>query len=44
MREGRKAYGYNLVFPSPWVVEVVDRPGFEQDLSSRSGSVRTRLP
>jgi 4-hydroxy-2-oxoheptanedioate aldolase len=23
MREGRKAYGYNIVFPSPWVVEIL---------------------
>ena len=23
LREGRKAYGYNLIFPSPWVVEIL---------------------
>ena len=23
MWENRKAYGYNLVFPSPWVVEIL---------------------
>ena len=29
MREGRKAYGYNLVFPSPWVVEVLGYLDFD---------------
>ena len=29
MREGRKAYGYNLVFPSPWVVEVLGYEDFD---------------
>ncbi len=28
-RDGRKAYGYNLVFPSPWVVEVLGYLDFD---------------
>lgn len=23
LREGRKAYGYHLTFPSPWVIEIL---------------------
>lgn len=29
MREGRKAYGYNLAFPSPWVVEILGKQPFD---------------
>ncbi|MEX0926071.1 MAG: aldolase/citrate lyase family protein [Dehalococcoidia bacterium] len=29
MREGRKAYGYNLVFPSPWVIEILGMLDFD---------------
>lgn len=29
MREGRMAYGYNLVFPSPWIVEVLGYLDFD---------------
>ena len=29
LREGRKAYGYYLVFPSPWVVEILGELDFD---------------
>jgi 4-hydroxy-2-oxoheptanedioate aldolase len=29
MREGRLAYGYNLAFPSPWVVEILGQLPFD---------------
>ncbi len=29
LREGRKAYGYNMVFPSPWVVEILGKLDFD---------------
>jgi 2-keto-3-deoxy-L-rhamnonate aldolase RhmA len=29
MRDGRVAYGYNLVFPSPWVVEILGMLDFD---------------
>ena len=25
MRDGRKAYGYNLSFPSPWVIDILGK-------------------
>src|ERR1700726_421226 len=28
MRAGRKAYGYNLSFPSPWVIDILGKLGF----------------
>jgi 4-hydroxy-2-oxoheptanedioate aldolase len=29
LREGRLAYGYNLSFPSPWIVEILGRLDFD---------------
>lgn len=29
LSEGRKAYGYNLVFPSPWIVEILGALDFD---------------
>ena len=29
MRAGRKAYGYNLSFPSPWVIDILGRLDFD---------------
>ena len=29
MRAGRTAYGYNLVFPSPWVIEILGKLEFD---------------
>jgi 2-keto-3-deoxy-L-rhamnonate aldolase RhmA len=29
MREGRKAYGYNLAFPSPWVIDILGKIDFD---------------
>jgi 4-hydroxy-2-oxoheptanedioate aldolase len=29
LREGRMAYGYNLAFPSPWVVEILGKLAFD---------------
>jgi len=29
MREGRIAYGYNLIFPSPWVIEILGYLDFD---------------
>jgi 2-keto-3-deoxy-L-rhamnonate aldolase RhmA len=29
MRQGRLAYGYNLSFPSPWIVEILGRLDFD---------------
>ena len=29
MRAGRKAYGYNLSFPSPWVIDIVGKLDFD---------------
>ena len=29
LREGRKAYGYNIIFPSPWVVEILGTLDFD---------------
>lgn len=29
MRDGRKAYGYNLSFPSPWVIDILGRIDFD---------------
>src|ERR1700686_4537025 len=28
-RAGRKAYGYNLTFPSPWVIEILGKIDFD---------------
>jgi 4-hydroxy-2-oxoheptanedioate aldolase len=28
MRAGRKAYGYNLSFPSPWVIDILGELDF----------------
>jgi hypothetical protein len=25
MHAGRKAYGYNLSFPSPWVIDILEK-------------------
>jgi hypothetical protein len=29
MRAGRKAYGYNLSFPSPWVIDILGKLDFD---------------
>ena len=29
MRAGRKAYGYNLAFPSPWVIDILGKIDFD---------------
>ena len=29
MRAGRKAYGYNLSFPSPWVIDILGKIDFD---------------
>src|SRR3984957_2315044 len=29
MRAGRKAYGYNLSFPSPWVLDILGKLDFD---------------
>ena len=29
MREGRLAYGYNLAFPAPWVVDILAKQPFD---------------
>src|ERR1700712_3214414 len=29
MRAGRKAYGYNLSFPSPWVIDILGQVDFD---------------
>jgi 2-keto-3-deoxy-L-rhamnonate aldolase RhmA len=29
MRAGRKAYGYNLSFPSPWVIDILRKLDFD---------------
>src|SRR6184192_609770 len=29
MRGGRKAYGYNLSFPSPWVIDILGKLDFD---------------
>jgi 4-hydroxy-2-oxoheptanedioate aldolase len=29
LRDGRKSYGYNLAFPSPWVVEILGKLDFD---------------
>jgi 2-keto-3-deoxy-L-rhamnonate aldolase RhmA len=29
MRAGRKTYGYNLSFPSPWVIEILGKLDFD---------------
>jgi 2-keto-3-deoxy-L-rhamnonate aldolase RhmA len=29
MRAGRKAYGYNLSFPSPWVIDILWKLDFD---------------
>ena len=29
MRSGRKAYGYNLSFPSPWVIDILGKIDFD---------------
>lgn len=29
MRAGRKAYGYNLTFPSPWVIDILGKLNFD---------------
>jgi 4-hydroxy-2-oxoheptanedioate aldolase len=29
MRAGRKAYGYNLSFPSPWVIDILEKLDFD---------------
>ena len=29
MRAGCKAYGYNLSFPSPWVIDILGKLDFE---------------
>src|ERR1700747_1949963 len=29
MRAGRKAYGYNLFFPSPWVIDILGKLDFD---------------
>jgi 4-hydroxy-2-oxoheptanedioate aldolase len=29
MRAGRKAYGYNLAFPSPWVIDILGKLDFD---------------
>jgi len=28
-RAGRKAYGYNLSFPSPWVIDILGKLDFD---------------
>ncbi len=42
MREGRKAYGYNLMFPSPWVVEVLGYEDFDFVAAGARQDVRLR--
>jgi 2-keto-3-deoxy-L-rhamnonate aldolase RhmA len=29
MHAGRKAYGYNLSFPSPWVIDILGKIDFD---------------
>ena len=29
MQAGRKAYGYNLAFPSPWVIDILGKIDFD---------------
>jgi len=29
MHAGRKAYGYNLSFPSPWVIDILGKLDFD---------------
>ena len=29
MRAGRMAYGYNLAFPSPWVIDILGKIDFD---------------
>ena len=41
MRAGRTAYGYNLVFPSPWVIEILGK--LEFDFVFIDGDGNTRL-
>jgi hypothetical protein len=36
MRAGRKAYGYNLSFPSPWVIDILGKLDFDFVLSMAS--------
>ena len=40
LREGRLAYGYNLSFPSPWIVEILGRLDFDFVWLGRAQSVR----
>ena len=36
MRAGRKAYGYNLSFPSPWVIDILGKLDFDFVVSCSS--------
>ena len=36
MRAGRKAYGYNLSFPSPWVIDILGKLDFDFVSSAKS--------
>ena len=29
MRAGRKPYGYNLSFPSPWIIDILGKLDFD---------------
>jgi 2-keto-3-deoxy-L-rhamnonate aldolase RhmA len=42
MRAGRKAYGYNLSFPSPWVIGILGKLDFDFAFMGRSAWTSSR--